>query len=69
MTGVPRFHTLQIGGSVQGHIVGVLIDGGTSHKFIDAAWVKKRDIQTEYFDGFSVQQQVTPWSVVGGFLN
>ena len=34
--------------------MGVLIDGGASHNFIDAAWVKRRDIQTESFDGFSV---------------
>ena len=26
----------------------------TSHNIIDAAWVKRRDIQTESFDGFSV---------------
>ena len=42
MTGVPRFHTLQIRGTVQGHRVGVLIDGGASHNFIDATWVKRR---------------------------
>ena len=54
MTGVPRFHTLRIRGTVQGHRVGVLIDGGASHNFIDVAWVKRRDIQTESFDGFSV---------------
>ena len=52
MTRVPRFHTLRIKGTVQGHRVGVLIDGGSSHNFIDAAWVKKRDIQTKSFDGF-----------------
>ena len=34
--------------------MGVLIDGGASHNFIDVAWVKKRGIQTESFDGFSV---------------
>ena len=34
--------------------MGVLIDGGASHNFIDVAWVKKRDIQTKSFDGFSV---------------
>ena len=54
MTGVPRFHTLRIGGTVQGHRLEVLIDGGASHNFIDVAWVKKRDIQTKSFDGFSV---------------
>ena len=64
MTRVPRFHTLWIRGTIQGHIVGVLIYGGASHNFIDATWVKKRDIQTESFD-----EQVTPWSVVRGFLN
>ena len=53
MTGVPRFHTLPIRGTVQDHKVGVLIDGGESHKFIDAAWVKRRGIQIESFDGFS----------------
>ena len=32
----------------------MLIDGGASHNFIDAAWVKRRYIETESFDGFSV---------------
>ena len=54
MTGVPRFHTLRIRGTVQGHRVEVLIDGGASHNFIDVAWVKKKGIQIESFDGFSV---------------
>ena len=48
MTGIPRFHTLQIRGTVQGHRVGVLIDGGASHNFIDAAWVKKRHSYSEF---------------------
>ena len=34
--------------------MGVLIDGGASHNFIDVAWVKRRGIHTESFDGFSV---------------
>ena len=34
--------------------MGVLIDGGASHNFIDVAWVKMRGIQTKSFDGFSV---------------
>ena len=54
MTGVPRFHTIQIRGTIQGHRVGVLIDGGAFDNFIDVAWVKRRDIQTESFDGFLV---------------
>ena len=53
MTGVPRFHTLRIKGTIQGHRLGVLIDGGASHNFIDATWVKRRDIQTDSFEGFS----------------
>ena len=41
---VPRFHTLRVRGVVQGHKVGVLIDGGGNHNFIDATWVAKRGI-------------------------
>ena len=32
----------------------MLIDGGATHNFIDAAWVAKRGIQTEKFEGFTV---------------
>ena len=46
LSGVPRFHTLKVKGVVQGHRVGVLIDGGETHNFIDAAWVAKRGILT-----------------------
>ena len=34
--------------------MGVLIDGGATHNFIDAAWVAKRGIPTEKFEGFTV---------------
>ena len=51
---VPRFHTLRVRGIVQGHRVGALIDGGETHNFIDAAWVAKRGISTEKFEGFTV---------------
>ena len=54
LSGVPRFHTLRVRGVVQGHRVGVLIDGGATHNFIDSAWVAKRGIQTEKFEGFIV---------------
>ena len=37
LSGVPRFHTLRVRGVVQGHRVGVLVNGGATHKFIDAA--------------------------------
>ena len=33
---VPRFHDLRVRGVVHGHTVGVLIDGGETHNFIDA---------------------------------
>ena len=32
----------------------MLIDGGRTHNFIDAAWVAKRGIQTEEFEVFTV---------------
>ena len=51
---VPRFHTVRIKGVVQGHKVCVLIDGGATHNFIDAAWVAKWGIHTEKFEGFIV---------------
>ena len=50
----PRFHTLRVRGVVWGHRVGVLIDGGETRNFIDAAWVVKRGIPTKKFDGFTV---------------
>ena len=54
LSGVPRFHTLRIKGVVQGHKVGVLVDGGATHNFIDATWVAKWGILTENFEGFTV---------------
>ena len=35
-------------------MVGVLIDGGEIHNFIDVAWVTRKGIQTEGFKGFIV---------------
>ena len=32
----------------------MLIDGGETHNFINSAWVAKRGIQTEKFEGFTV---------------
>ena len=51
---VPRFHTLRVKGVAQGHRVGVLIDGGETRNFIDAAWVAKQGIPTEKFEGFTI---------------
>jgi hypothetical protein len=46
-------------GVLQGHKVSVLIDGGTSHNFIDSTLLKRRHIPTIEFEGFKVE-------VVGG---
>ena len=54
LSGVCRFHTLRVGGVVHGHRVGVLVDGGATHNFIDAAWVAKRGVSIEKFEGFTV---------------
>jgi hypothetical protein len=35
--------------------VSVLIDGGASHNFIDAALLKRRHIPTVEFEGFKVE--------------
>ena len=51
---VPRFHTLRLKGVLQGQIITVVVDGGSTHNFIDAALVKKREIPTESFEGFIV---------------
>ena len=54
MSGITRFHTFRVRGVVQGRRVGVLIDGGATHNFIDVSWVTKRIIPTKYFEGFTV---------------
>jgi hypothetical protein len=54
LCGVPRYDTLQIGGTIQGHQEIALIDGGATHNFIDASLVSRRALQTEDFEGFYV---------------
>ena len=54
LSGVPRFHTLRLKGSIQGQKVTVLVDGGSNQKFIDVALVERRNLQAETFDGFIV---------------
>jgi hypothetical protein len=49
LSGVPRFHTFRVRGVTHGHKVGVLIDGGATHNFIDVAWVTRRGIPSEEF--------------------
>jgi hypothetical protein len=54
LSGVPRYDTLQIRGTIQGQQVIVLIDGEATHNFIDASLVSRRALQTEEFEGFDV---------------
>ena len=67
MSGVPRFHTLQVRGVVQGHRIGVLIDGGATHNFIDAAWVARQGIYTDKFEWYTVA--IAAWSATTRFTN
>jgi hypothetical protein len=46
---VPKFNTFRMRGVLQGQRVSVLIDGGASHNFIDAALLKRRHIPTVEF--------------------
>jgi hypothetical protein len=52
---VPKFNTFRMRGVLQGQRVSVLIDGGASHNFIDAALLKRRHIPTVEFEGFNVE--------------
>jgi hypothetical protein len=54
LSGVPRYDTLRIRGTIQGHREIALIDGGDTHNFIDASLVSRRALQTEEFEGFDV---------------
>ena len=55
ISGVPKFNTFRMRGVLQGQRVSVLIDGGASHNFIDAALLKRRHIPTVEFEGFKVE--------------
>jgi hypothetical protein len=54
LSGVPRYDTLRIRGTIQGQCTISLIDGGETHNFIDVALVARRALQTEEFEGFDV---------------
>jgi hypothetical protein len=54
LSGVPRFDTFRVHGVLQGQRVIVIIDGGSTHNFIDSALVTRRDIPTIDFEGFDV---------------
>ena len=54
LTGVPTFHTIRIRGSIQGQHAIDLIDGGSTHNFIDASWVERKIFPTKDFQGFTI---------------
>jgi hypothetical protein len=54
LSGVPRYDTLRIKGTIQGQRAIALIDGEATHNFIDASLVSRRALQTEEFEGFDV---------------
>ena len=54
LIGVPTFHTIRIGGSIQGQHSIALIDGGATHNIIYASWVERKRVPTEDFEGFTV---------------
>jgi hypothetical protein len=54
LSGVPRYDTFRIRGTIQGQWAIALIDGGATHNFIDASLVSRRALQIEKFEGFDV---------------
>jgi hypothetical protein len=54
LLGKLRFHTFRVRGVLLGQGITTLIDGGATHNFIDVAWVARRWMATEDFEGFSV---------------
>jgi hypothetical protein len=54
LSGVPRYDTLRIRGTIQGQWEIALIDGGATHNFINASLVSRHALRTEEFEGFDV---------------
>jgi hypothetical protein len=54
LSGVPKYDTLRIRGTIQGQHAIALIHGGATHNFIDASLVSRRALQTEELEGFDV---------------
>jgi len=59
ISGVPKYKAFRMRVVLQGQRLSVLIDGGASHNFIDAALLNIRHIPRVEFEGFKVE-------VVGG---
>jgi hypothetical protein len=55
ISGVPKFNTFRMKGVVHGQWATILVDGGTSHNFIDISMVERRHIPTMGFEGFLVE--------------
>jgi hypothetical protein len=55
ISGVTEYNTFRMRGVLKGDRVSVLIDGGSSHNFIDSALLKRRHIPTVEFEGFKVE--------------
>jgi hypothetical protein len=61
IAGTPRLHTFRVKAVLRGQGITALIDGGATHNFIDAAWVARRRMATEDFEGFSVANCNGQW--------
>jgi len=44
ISGVPKFNTFKMSGVLQGQEISVLIDGGSSHNFIESSLLQRRHI-------------------------
>jgi hypothetical protein len=54
LSGVHKYYTFRVKGIVQGQRVTTLVDGGSTHNFIDVSLVTRRQILMEDFEGFNV---------------
>jgi hypothetical protein len=54
LSSVPKFDTFRVLEVLQGQCVTVLIDGGSTHNFVDSTLVARRGIPTVDFEGFDV---------------
>lgn len=52
---VPKYNTFRVRGVIQGRLAMVLIDGGSTHNFIDASLIARRNLATKEFNGFDIK--------------